>query len=172
LFAQVFVVAHPFPTTMPKRGVGFPVDELMVMLDCIEDILPIGMNEWEMVERRHNQVYQGWQVRNKESLKRKFRTLFIAKIPTGDPNCPPKIRRAKDLYEMIKTKSDLSEGDDDEDEEEDGDNDEEQDDSSSRAGGRVPFGGEEGKEQEMGVGGGAVGVKSSRAVSLIYHQWH
>jgi hypothetical protein len=41
---------------MPKRGVGFPVDELMVMLDCIKDILPaIGMNEWEMVERRHNQ---------------------------------------------------------------------------------------------------------------------
>ena len=32
---------------MPKQGVGFPVDELMVMLDCIKDILPIGMNEWE-----------------------------------------------------------------------------------------------------------------------------
>ena len=56
-------------------------------------------------------------MRNKESLKRKFRTLFITKIPTGDPNCPPEIRRAKNLYELIKKKSELSEGDDDEEDE-------------------------------------------------------
>jgi hypothetical protein len=45
------------PSSKQGQGVGFPVDELNVMLDCIEDILPIGMNECEIVERRHNQVY-------------------------------------------------------------------------------------------------------------------
>jgi hypothetical protein len=120
------------------RGVGFPVDEINVMLDCIDDILPIGMNEWEMVERRHHQVYQG-VFRSKESLKRKFRTLCVMKIPTGDPNCPAEVRRAKHLYELIQRKSDLSEGEgednnDNEQDDNDGTFENEQDDSSSRDG--------------------------------------
>ena len=65
-------------------------------------------------------MYHGLQVRNKESLKRKFRIRFITKIPTGDPNCPPEIRRAKNLYKLIKKKPDLSEGDDDEEDDNDG----------------------------------------------------
>ena len=70
---------------MPKgRGVRCPFDELMVMLDCIKDNLPIGMNEWEIVERRHHQVYQG-VFRSKASLKHNLRALVVNKIPTGDP---------------------------------------------------------------------------------------
>ena len=51
------------------------------------------------------------------------------------------------MYELIKKKSDLSEGEDDDEEEDDNNADDNgQDDSLSRAGG-VPFGGKEGKEQ-------------------------
>jgi hypothetical protein len=57
-------------------------------------------HEWEMVERRHHQVYQG-VFRTKESLKRKFRMLCVIKIPPGDPNCPAGVGRAKCVYELI-----------------------------------------------------------------------
>ena len=42
-----------------KRGDGFSRDEIDYMLDCIAELLPIGMDEWELVERKHNQRFPG-----------------------------------------------------------------------------------------------------------------
>ena len=36
-----------------------------------------------------------------DGLKRKFKELHIKRIPTGDPHCPPAVRRAKQLRNAI-----------------------------------------------------------------------
>jgi hypothetical protein len=36
-----------------------------------------------------------------DGLKRKFNELHIKRIPTGDPHCPPAVRRAKQLRNAI-----------------------------------------------------------------------
>jgi len=39
--------------------------------------------------------------RSMDSLKRKFKELYIKMIPTGDPHCPPAVRGAKRLRNAI-----------------------------------------------------------------------
>lgn len=44
--------------------------------------------------------------RDNESLKAKYKTLRLHKKPTGDPDCPPDVRRAKRLYREIEQQAD------------------------------------------------------------------
>lgn len=107
------------------RGRSFSKSEIDSLLEIIEELLPIGMNEWEAVLDRHLTRYPDLD-RTKDSIKRKFASLYNSKKPTGDPTCPPQVRNAKRIYNLIKDKMDLSDGeggllfevDDDEDEEE------------------------------------------------------
>ena len=92
-----------------KRGLGFAIDEVNGLLDVIEELLPIGPHEWDTVEREHALRFPD-KDRNKEGLKRKFTTLYLTKLPTGEPNCPPEVRRAKRIYEELKKTSELSDG--------------------------------------------------------------
>jgi hypothetical protein len=99
------------PPSRKKRGVGFSQKELDSLLDAIEEILPIGSQEWEAVERQHRSMYPESD-RNQEALKRKFGKLYLKKIPTGDPHCPPEVIRAKRIYDEIRKRTDLSSGED------------------------------------------------------------
>ena len=129
---------------MPKRGAGFGDNEIGIMLDAIEEYLPIGQNDWEFVERMHSRYYPQ-AGRTKESLKRKFQQLHLTKIPAGDPKCPDNVKkRAKYLMEEIKKRAELSDGGDnqeDEDDEEDEEEEEEHIDGGGEeeaAGGATP----------------------------------
>jgi hypothetical protein len=118
-----YIESHCCSCSMPKyprRGAGFGRDEVSCFLDAIEKHLPISPNEWDMVEIHHAKYYPD-SARTKDSLKRKFLTLHRTKIPTGDPNCPIEVRRAKRIYEEMKKKTELSdaETDDEDDAEED-----------------------------------------------------
>ena len=42
---------------MPGRGMGFSDTEASALLDAIEEVLPIGMDEWGMVLRQHEVTY-------------------------------------------------------------------------------------------------------------------
>ena len=101
--------SHPLMPPRKKRGMGFSQTELDSLLDVIEEILPIGMGEWDDVERQHHSMYPD-RDRNRDALRRKFAKLYLKKIPTGDPKCPPEVRRAKRIYELIKNKTDSSDG--------------------------------------------------------------
>lgn len=101
---------------MPKRGKGFTKAELDHILDCIEDILPIGIKGWERVLEKFVLLYPESE-RTKESLKKKFTSLYSSKIPTGDPKCPTHVKRAKRLYDRIQEKMELSDGDGSDDDE-------------------------------------------------------
>jgi len=87
-----------------KRSSNFSDRELHSMLDTIESIVPIGFGEWERVEVAHS-VQSEDKARSADSLKRKFRELYLKKGPTGDPTIPVTVRRAKDINVMIKQKS-------------------------------------------------------------------
>jgi hypothetical protein len=84
-------------------------------------VLPISQDEWEEVERRHVATYSNLE-RNKDTLKLKFQLLYLKKMPTGDPNCPPNVCFAKQLYQEIRQKSEPSNGEDEEYEREPEDN--------------------------------------------------
>ena len=94
----------PARSKPPKtRGLGFSPTELGCLLDCIDEHLPIGGGEWELVERDPVLHYPDMG-RTKETLKRKFVSLYQKRTPTGDPKYPSEVRRAKQLYEEIKKK--------------------------------------------------------------------
>ena len=128
---------------MPKRGIGFNANEISILLDAVEEYLPIGQNDWEMVERMHGRYFPQ-AGRTRESLKRKFIQLYGTKIPTGDPKCPDDIKRAKYLFEEIKKRSELSDGGGDDGDQYDGGEEEEED--ADEEGG-----GDEGREANGGA---------------------
>ncbi len=82
------------------RGANFLREELDSFLDIVNEILPISATQWERVAAMHNSRYPD-KGRSMENLKRKFKELHIKQIPTGDPNCPPAVRCAKQLREAI-----------------------------------------------------------------------
>lgn len=101
---------------MPKRGIGFTVQEVDVLLSAIERFLPIGPYEWDRVLAEHESHFPE-AGRTKESLKRKFTMLYKARHPTGDPDIPADVLRAKKAYEEITKKAEVSEGGGSDDEE-------------------------------------------------------
>jgi hypothetical protein len=82
------------------RGANFSREELDSFLDSVEDILPLSTTQWESVLEIHSARYPD-KGRTVDSLKRKFKELHIKRIPTGDPHCPPAVRRAKQLRNAI-----------------------------------------------------------------------
>jgi hypothetical protein len=113
---------------LAKRNAGFGVVEVESLLDTMQAILPVSGMEWDRVELNHEQLFPD-KKRSKDSLKRKFQKLYRHRLPTGDPNCPPDVRRAKRIHEEIKAKVDLSDGEDEEGDDvldivDDGDDDE------------------------------------------------
>jgi hypothetical protein len=77
------------------------------MLTSIETFLPMGPEEWEMVADNHSLGFPGMN-REATSLRRKFQALYNMQVPTGDPTCPPHVRRAKRLRNKIEERADAS----------------------------------------------------------------
>lgn len=92
---------------MATRGPGFSEEEVASLLDVINDILPNSPNDWERVTEAHLNLFPDLK-RNTKSLKRKFESLYNHRKPTGDPTCPVSVRRAKQIWEEIKTGMDFS----------------------------------------------------------------
>ena len=112
------------------RGIGWKRPELEFLLHLIEQRLPVGGEEWAKVAELHDKEYPENQ-RDKDSIKRKYSKLYLAKMPTGDPSCPWSVRRAKSINEQIKRKCDITEGDSDAESEQDDDDDEDYENSKS-----------------------------------------
>jgi len=91
---------------MPKRF-SYSQEEVDNFLDELEEIIPVTATAWERVAELHLSRYPD-QKRNVDSLKRKFKELHNKKVPTGDPLCPPAVRRAKRIRYLIIDKMDAS----------------------------------------------------------------
>ena len=86
---------------------NFSSTEIEALFGSIEEFLPIGSYEWDKVEKDHHEVFPELD-RTKDTLKRKFKELYQKKIPTGDPSCPPEVRKAKILNRYIIEKAEVS----------------------------------------------------------------
>ena len=90
-----------------SRGKNFTQDELLNLFSIMEDIKPIGPDEWEKVVNEHSVMYPG---RDVDSICRKFINCHRKKVPTGDPDCPEEIRLAKRVKYLIGDRANLGGG--------------------------------------------------------------
>ncbi len=107
----VFMAANP-PSR--RRGYQFRAEELNDFLDLVENFLPISAQNWQAVADIHLEKYRR-EVRTAKSLHRKFQEICRRTGPTGDPNCPDYVIRAKcinrQLVQMVDASSGGSEAD-------------------------------------------------------------
>lgn len=113
--------SSPAVTTKGKRSgvVNYSQCDIDEMFAIIEEIEPIGANDWAAVAKEFEEWAKenGRPIRDATSLKAKFDRFAAVKKPTGDPSCPPNVRRAKQLAReiMSKTCSAVAGQDDEED---------------------------------------------------------
>ena len=80
--------------TIPSRrsGSDYTHEELMSVLQTVDDILPIGINEWQLVADNHIVNYIR---RDINSICRKLQKIHRMKIPTADPEIPEEVLLVK-----------------------------------------------------------------------------
>lgn len=106
--AAVQVARAALASRGTRRGLSYSTSEVDFLLDTLQEIQPIGGVEWEAVSVRHNDAYPS-QARDSQSLRRKFNGLVKVGTPTGDPTCPPHVRRAKRIMKTIGERCDAAE---------------------------------------------------------------
>jgi hypothetical protein len=87
------------------RGCQFSKEETWMLLRLIEDIMPVGHIDWDQCTNEFNAKVPADRAREKTALQRKFNLMKDAKVPTGNPNPPKAIMKAKELNELLIEKS-------------------------------------------------------------------
>ena len=78
-------------------------------MDIVESFLPISVQNWQAVADVHLENYRR-EARTTESLRRKFQEIARRTGPTGDPNCPPYVIKAKRINRQLVQMIDASSG--------------------------------------------------------------
>ena len=108
-------VGEPTTEAKPKKkgkrpgragSPNYTAEDINILLDCVEQHEPLGANEWALVRAAFSEEAQrvGRPERDQDSLKSKFDKLVNTKKKTGDPTCPPQVRRAKHIARDIMNK--------------------------------------------------------------------
>jgi hypothetical protein len=92
-----------------RRGFQYRAEELDDLMDLVESFLPISSQTWQAVAEVHLENYRK-EARTAESLRRKFQEISRRTGPTGDPNCPPYVIRAKQINRQLIQMIDASSG--------------------------------------------------------------
>lgn len=94
------------------RGAGFSQPEVEVLLNVLENELPLCQEEWQVVFEKHRKSFPKAN-RTLDSLKRKFNALARVKMPTGDPNMPADVKKAKRIRFLMTERSEIGDGEED-----------------------------------------------------------
>ncbi|KAF9642068.1 hypothetical protein BDM02DRAFT_3193972 [Thelephora ganbajun] len=80
--------------------------EVEVLLDLVEDELPVGAKGWNTVGTKFREwtITTGRPARTDRSLEAKYKQLVRTPKPTGDGECPPEIECAHELNDRIQAK--------------------------------------------------------------------
>ena len=73
--------------------------EKMYFLRMMEEVLPLGLVEWETVANRHNEKHATYP-RSADSIRRQHYSLCKATPPTGDPNVPEEVVLARQIKRL------------------------------------------------------------------------
>jgi len=82
------------------RGYQFRAEELNDFLEIVESFPPISAQNWQAVANIHLENYRR-EAQTAESLRRKFQEIARRTGPTGDPNCPPYVIKAKQINRQL-----------------------------------------------------------------------
>ncbi|KAE9030136.1 hypothetical protein PR003_g8461 [Phytophthora rubi] len=90
------------------------IDSVLLL---VEKMLPLGKGEWERLAVSFNaNRHHGAPEREYDSFCRKFKVLYSTRKPTGMPDLPPHIKRAKKTKQATDDKANVIElGDVDDD---------------------------------------------------------
>ena len=91
----------------PIARTNYTKIEIKALLNILEDVLPIGPDQWNEVVETHSLNYPG---RDVVSIRRKYSKLHRIQIPTGDPHCPPEVKQAKRIKYKIGEKAEIGDG--------------------------------------------------------------
>jgi len=95
----------------PRSGViSYSSQECTALLQCIQAVLPIGNEQWQMVAELHGNQYSHCN-RTTESIRCKFSALANVQPGSGNPTIPPLILRAKQIREAINIKAGVTDAD-------------------------------------------------------------
>lgn len=102
------------------RWANFSSGELDIMLNLVDEQLPMGGDQWEYLTLEFNKKVATDRFRDMESLRKKFKNLKNKRKPTRDPDCPQEVKRAKRADRRIQERMSVENmGSSSEDEEED-----------------------------------------------------
>lgn len=82
---------------------GYTEEERLNFLEIIERRMPTSGTEWSLVASEHATTYPDNE-RDVTSIKRQYQALLRRREPTGDPNCPPDVKKAKAIDRLLKAK--------------------------------------------------------------------
>ena len=83
------------------------------LLNIVNELLPRGDNEWQLVTDQYNlNRPREFPEREKDSIRNKFKALKNVKKPTGDPTIPASVRRAKQIQRRIEDRISVETADD------------------------------------------------------------
>jgi len=108
---QKSVAAPKKSNGAPKKSNGggdlkYREEELVSLLDLWEEILPIGKSMHDRLMAKYNDIYPE-RARTAASLRNQFHSLCKQKPPTGDPDCPPLVKRAKQIKKLITSRAQI-----------------------------------------------------------------
>ena len=72
----------------------------------MEQYIPLSRTQWDAIQRLNEGKFPDRE-RTVESLRRKFSDLHRTSVPSGDPNIPMTVLRAKAIREKIKERADI-----------------------------------------------------------------
>ncbi|KAF8868093.1 hypothetical protein BD779DRAFT_1684723 [Infundibulicybe gibba] len=87
----------------PRGSGNYLPEDITALLDFVEVELPLGQRGWAAVHRRFNQWRQSntRPERTLKSLETKYKQLVKTTKPTGDAYCPPDVKRAHHVEQLI-----------------------------------------------------------------------
>ncbi|KAJ7779443.1 hypothetical protein DFH07DRAFT_730180 [Mycena maculata] len=96
------------PATKRGRPAGsgnYSKEDTGKLFDLIQKELPVGQKGWKEIHRQFNRwaVLSGRPKRSPKSLENKFKQYLKIKKPTGSATCPPEVKRAHELEDLINT---------------------------------------------------------------------
>ncbi len=122
-------------TATKVLGKNWSEEEQMHLLEVMAEVIPINPDDWDRVKLKHDAAYAAFD-RPVSSLLRQYGDLTRVVEPTGDPNIPRLVKKAKEVKELIHEKTDGTTGSPDghellnlslEDEDENGDDEDDDD---------------------------------------------
>ncbi|PLW13443.1 hypothetical protein PCASD_20522 [Puccinia coronata f. sp. avenae] len=94
---------------LAKGAQGSTSVDCTALVEAVKHVLPLGANVWAIVHEHYSEyaLKNGRAIREQDSVKNKFRALVNLNKPTGDPDCPTWVRKAKHTQKLINNRAQL-----------------------------------------------------------------